>query len=144
MWIYNPWIKTSNTLIHISKTKKFLFTLKSYSNHRIYRLQLILIKFPILYITWTAGKNLVLQDTLCRNIPPEIMKSKTDSRNLTKYKVFMQKKNRMQKHTINWPWKCTNKKLTTFPIIFRLPKQPLWSKVIRKFYFKANTIFIID
>ena len=34
----------------------FLFTQKSNPNHRVYRFQLILIRFPNLHIVWTAGK----------------------------------------------------------------------------------------
>ena len=34
-------------------------------------------KFPILYIVWTAGKNLALPDTLSRNTPPELPTRKT-------------------------------------------------------------------
>ena len=45
----------------------FLFTQKSNPNHRVYRFQLILMKFPNLHIVWTAGKNLALPDTLSRN-----------------------------------------------------------------------------
>ena len=48
----------------------FLFTQKSNPNHRNYRFQLILMKFPNLHIVWTAGKNLALPDTLSRNTPP--------------------------------------------------------------------------
>ena len=55
----------------------FLFTQKSNPNHRVYRFQLILIKFPSLHIVWTAGKNLALPDTLSRNTPPELLTRKT-------------------------------------------------------------------
>ena len=55
----------------------FLFTQKSNPNHRIYRFQLILMKFPNLHIVWTAGKNLALPDTLSRNTPPELLTRKT-------------------------------------------------------------------
>ena len=51
----------------------FLFTQKSNPNHRVYRFQLNLMKFPNLHIVWTAGKNLALPDTLSRNTPPELM-----------------------------------------------------------------------
>ena len=34
-------------------------------------------KFPILHIVWTAGKNLALPDTLSRNTPPELLTQKT-------------------------------------------------------------------
>ena len=55
----------------------FLFTQKSNPNHRVYRFQLILMKFPNLHIFWTAGKNLALPDTLSRNTPPELLTRKT-------------------------------------------------------------------
>ena len=42
----------------------FLFTPKNIPNHRIYKLRLILIKFPNLHIVWTEGKNLSLPDLL--------------------------------------------------------------------------------
>ena len=54
----------------------FLFTQKSNPNHRVYRFQLILMKFPNLHIVWTAGKNLALPDTLSRNTPPELFTRK--------------------------------------------------------------------
>ena len=34
-------------------------------------------KFPILHIVWTAGKNLAPPDTLSRNTPPELFTRKT-------------------------------------------------------------------
>ena len=49
----------------------YLFTQKSKPNHRVYRLQLILIKFPSLHIIWTEGKNLALPDFLSRTIDEE-------------------------------------------------------------------------
>ena len=55
----------------------FLFSQKSNSNHRVYRFQLILMKFPNLHIVWTAGKNLALPDTLSSNTPPELPTRKT-------------------------------------------------------------------
>ena len=55
----------------------FLITQKSNPNHRVYRFQLILMKFPNLHIVWTAGKNLALPDTLSRNTPPELLTRKT-------------------------------------------------------------------
>ena len=36
----------------------FLFTQKSNPNHRVYRFQLILMKFSNTHIVWTAGKTL--------------------------------------------------------------------------------------
>ena len=55
----------------------FFFTQKSNPNHRVYRFQLILLKFPNLQINWTAGKNLALPDTLSRNTPLELLTRKT-------------------------------------------------------------------
>ena len=55
----------------------FLFTQNSNPNHRVYRFQIILMKFPNLHIVWTAGKNLALPDTLSRNTPPELLTRKT-------------------------------------------------------------------
>ena len=55
----------------------FLFTQKSNPNHRVYRFQLILMKFPNLRIVWTAGKNLALPDTFSRNTPPKLLTRKT-------------------------------------------------------------------
>ena len=55
----------------------FLFTQKSNPNHRVYKFQLILMKFPNLHIVWTAEKNLELPDTLSRNKPPELLSRKT-------------------------------------------------------------------
>ena len=55
----------------------FIFTQKSNPNQRVYRFQLILMKFPNLHTIWTAGKNLALPDTLSRNTPPELFTRKT-------------------------------------------------------------------
>ena len=55
----------------------FLFTQKSNPNHRICRLQLVLMNFRNLHIVWTAGKNLALPDTLSRNTPLELLTRKT-------------------------------------------------------------------
>ena len=55
----------------------FLFTRTSNPNHRVYRFQLNLMKFPNFHIVWTAGKNLALPDTVSRNTPPEILTRKT-------------------------------------------------------------------
>ena len=49
----------------------YLFTQKNKPNHRVYRLQLILIKFPSLHIIWTEGNNLALPDFLSRTIDEE-------------------------------------------------------------------------
>ena len=55
----------------------FLFTQKSNPNHKVYRFQLILMKFPNLHIVSTAGKNLALPDTLSKNTPTELLTQKT-------------------------------------------------------------------
>ena len=49
----------------------YVFTQKNKPNHRIYRFQLILMKFPALHIIWTEGKNLALPDLLRRTINEE-------------------------------------------------------------------------
>ena len=46
----------------------FLFTQKNKPNHRIYKFQLILMKFPNLHIVWTEAKNLSLLDLLSRSL----------------------------------------------------------------------------
>ena len=46
----------------------FLFTQKNKPKHRFYKLQLILMKFPNLYIIWTEGNNLSLPDLLSRSL----------------------------------------------------------------------------
>ena len=48
----------------------YLFTQKSKPNHRILKLQLVLMKFPNLHIVWTEGKNLSLPDLISRSITP--------------------------------------------------------------------------
>ena len=49
----------------------YLFTQKNKPNHRVYRFQLILMKFPNLHIIWTEEKNLALPDLLSRTINEE-------------------------------------------------------------------------
>ena len=49
----------------------YLFTQKNKPDHRVYRFQLILMKFPNLHIIWTEGKNLALPDLLSRTIDEE-------------------------------------------------------------------------
>ena len=49
----------------------YLFTQKNKPNHRVYRFQLILMKFPKLHIIWTEGKHLALPDLLSRAIGEE-------------------------------------------------------------------------
>ena len=53
------------------KLNIYLFTQKNKPNHRVYRFQLILIKFPNLHIIWTEGKNSALPDLLSRTINEE-------------------------------------------------------------------------
>ena len=49
----------------------YLFTQKNKPNLRVYRFQLILMKFPNLRIIWTEGTNLALPDLLSRTIDEE-------------------------------------------------------------------------
>ena len=49
----------------------YLFTQKNKPNHRVYRFQLILMKFPNLHIIWTEEKNLALPELLNRTIDEE-------------------------------------------------------------------------
>ena len=49
----------------------YLFTQKNKPNHRVYRFQLKLMKFPNLHIIWTEGKNLALPDLLSRTLDEE-------------------------------------------------------------------------
>ena len=75
---FDTWIKTSNSFIYRSQTNCISFyTEKSNQNHRVYRFQSILMKFPKLHIVWRAGKNLGLPGTLSRNTPPELLTRKT-------------------------------------------------------------------
>ena len=46
----------------------FLFTQKNEPNCRVYKFQLILMKFPKLNLIWTEGKNLSLPDLLSRSL----------------------------------------------------------------------------
>ena len=76
----------------------FLFTQKSNPNHRVFRFQLILMKFPNLHIVWTAGRNLALPDTLSRNTPPELLTRKTTVEIPQKLNSILQK----MKHHQDW------------------------------------------
>ena len=49
----------------------YLFIQKNKSNQRVYRSQLILMKFPNLHIIWAEEKNLALPDLLSRTINEE-------------------------------------------------------------------------
>ena len=69
----------------------FLFTQKSNPNHRVYRFQLILKKFPNSHIVWTAGKKLALPDTLSRNTPHELLTRKTTVKIPQNIKVYLAK-----------------------------------------------------
>ena len=55
-----------------------LLTQKNKPNHRVYRFQLTLIKFPNLHIIWTEGKNLALPDLLSRTIDEEHITKRRD------------------------------------------------------------------
>ena len=48
-------------------------------------------KFPNLYILWTAGKNLALPDTLSRNTRPELLTRKTTVEIPRKIKFYLAK-----------------------------------------------------
>ena len=48
------------------KPINYLLTQMNKPNHRVYRFQLILMKFPNLHIIWTWAKNLALPDLLSR------------------------------------------------------------------------------
>ena len=69
----------------------FLFTQKSNPNHRVYRFQLTLMKFPNLHIVWTAGKNLALPDTLSRNTPLELLTQKNTVEIPQNIKIYLAK-----------------------------------------------------
>ena len=69
----------------------FLFTQKSKSNHRVYRFQLVLMKFPNLHIAWTAGKNLALPDKLSTNTSPELLTRKTTVEIPQNFKLYLAK-----------------------------------------------------
>ena len=56
----------------------YLFTQKNKPNHRVYRFQLILMKFPNLHIIWTEGKNLDLPYLLSRTEDEEHFKKTPD------------------------------------------------------------------
>ena len=70
----------------------YLFTQKNKPNHRVYRFQLISMKFPNLHIIWTEGKNLALPDLLSRTIDEEHF---TKTRDMT---VEILKKNKIFPH----------------------------------------------
>ena len=83
--------KRPTVLITDHKPIIFLFTQQSNPNHRNYRFQIILMKFPNLHIVWTAGKNLSLPDTLSRNTPPELLTRKTTVEIPQNIKFFLAK-----------------------------------------------------
>ena len=56
------------TLYTDHKPILFLFTQKNKPNHRVYKFQLILMKFPNLHIFWTEEKNLSLANLLGRSL----------------------------------------------------------------------------
>ena len=69
----------------------FLFTQKPNPNHRVYRFQLTLMKFPNLHIVWTAGKSIALPDTLSRNTPSELLTRKTTVEIPQNFKFYLAK-----------------------------------------------------
>ena len=58
--------KPATVLFTDHKPLIFLFTQKSNPNHRVFRFQLSVMKFPNLHIVWTAEKNFALPNTLSR------------------------------------------------------------------------------
>ena len=84
-------MKTFNSFIYRSQTIIFLLTQKSNPNHRVYRFQLIPMKFPNLHIVWTANKNLALPDTLSRNTPLELVTRKTNVEIPQNIKLYLTK-----------------------------------------------------
>ena len=60
-------------------------------NLRVYRFQLILMKFPNLQVVWTVGKYFALPDTLSRNTPPELLTRKTTVECCKTLSFFLQK-----------------------------------------------------
>ena len=73
------------------KPMNFLFTQKSNPNYRVYRIQLILIKFLNLQKVWTAGKTLALPEKLSRNTPPELLTRKTTEEISQSFQFFLAK-----------------------------------------------------
>ena len=69
----------------------FFFTQKSNQNHRVYRFQLILMKFPNLHRVWTAGKNRILPNTLSRKMPPDLLTRKKTVKIQQNVKIFLAK-----------------------------------------------------
>ena len=85
----------------------FLFTQKSNLNHRVYRFQLVLMKFPNLHIVCTAKTNLALPDTLSRNTPPELLTQKTTGETPRKNNSILQKMKIHQDSNVNMQSKLT-------------------------------------
>ena len=69
-----------------------LFKQKSSPNHRAYRFQKILMKFPNLHIVWTAGKNPALPYTLSRSTPSELLTRKNTVEIPQNFKFYLTKK----------------------------------------------------
>ena len=69
----------------------FLFTQKSNPNFRVYRFQLILMKFSNLHIVWMAEKNLALPDILSRNTRLELLTRMTTVEIPQNFKFYLAK-----------------------------------------------------
>ena len=71
----------------------YLFTQNNKPKHRVYRFQLILMKFPNLHIIWTEGKNLALPNLLSRTLNEEHFTNSRDIKVeiLEKIKFFLAK-----------------------------------------------------
>ena len=81
--------KHPTVLFTVHKLINFFFTQKSNQYHRVYRFQLILMKFRNLHIVWTAGKNLALPDTLSRKTPAKFLTRKTTVEIPQNFKFFL-------------------------------------------------------
>ena len=62
----------------------FVFTRKPNPYLKVYRFQLILLKFSNLLIVWAAGKNFTLSNTPSQNTPAEIFTRKPRNENTNK------------------------------------------------------------
>ena len=83
--------KHPTILFTIHKPVIFLFTQKSYPNHRNFRFQLNTMKFTNLHIVWTAGKKILPCQTDSRNTPPELLTRKTTIEIPKNIKFFLAK-----------------------------------------------------
>ena len=117
----------------------FLFTQKNKPNHRVYKFQLILMKFPDLHIVWTEGRNLSLQDLLSRSR----MSTTQDERRLSTVEISDSKKFFMTHNQNTQPIQChyavskENIKLVSTDTHVESPHFPIYLK-IKDNYFKSK------